>query len=336
MIKSDAMKKLSRLSYMSRVQWILVSIALILTLSLGACGDDGFDTKSVLKTYRVLAIKSEPPALTLSEPTEITLYDFHPEDLKSTGRPTVEYEWTLCPFSLGSVTQYECIFDEVSLDSLVQNIMASDNDSDDDDTMGRRPRPSSTLKMTATDLLDLLGDDLQMQMEQLEMGADMLGSEMSFFDAGQINLFIKLKVNVDNEPDFTAVKVIPLILSADLEVNQNPVLMGMYSEQLVPEVQVAEEVKLEALFSDSVAEVYTPPLSAEAEAQNQEATQETENLLFSWYTTSGTFDKPVRLAEDTSTLLTVGEDIGPQRLYLTLRDGRGGVDLRVIDFKVAP
>ena len=97
----------------------LILFCMVSLISLNACGNDGLDTKSVLKNYRILAMRSEPPALSLTEQTEIFLYDFHPGDLSSSGRPDIEYQWKLCPFSLGSVTQYKCLFDEVSLDALV-------------------------------------------------------------------------------------------------------------------------------------------------------------------------------------------------------------------------
>ena len=306
--------------------------------SLSACGDDGLDAKSVLKNYRVLAMRSDPPALTLTEPTEISLYDFHPGDLDSSGRPDIEYQWKICPFSLGSVTQYKCLFDEVSLDALVQ-IGAGETQADDvDDLRESRPQATSTLKMTANDLLSLLGDDLQMQMEQLEMGAGMLGSDLSFFDAGQIILYIKLEVKIVGEQDFSAVKSLPLILNADVQVNENPDLIGIDADLLTmpTELRVDQDVKLEAQFSNTTSEEYIPLLSAEAESQDQEPELQTESLLFSWYTTSGTFDKPIRLAEDTSTNLTLGEDSGNHRIYLTLRDGRGGVDLRMVEFEVLP
>ena len=321
-----------------------ISLLLMVVLSAGACGDDGLDKKSVLKTYRVIAIKADPPALTLNEPTEITLFDFHPQDLSASGRPAVDYQLTLCPFSLGSVTQYECLFDEVSLDDLIHVSMEREEEGLDEvnrenseaQSGGVRPQPNLTLKMTASDLLELLGDDLQTQLDQLEMGADMLGSEMSFFDAGQIDLYVKLLVKIEGEPDFSAVKSIPLILTSDIEVNQNPTLTGVSADQLKDMVSEGDELKLRAVFSSSSAETYTPPLSAEAESQDQEATEKTETLLFSWYTTSGSFDKPLRLQEDTSTTLTLGEESGPQRLYLTLRDGRGGVDLMMINFDITP
>lgn len=308
---------------------------------ISGCGDDGLDAKSVLKSYRVVAIRSEPAALTLATPVEMELFDFHPSDLTSAGRPEMSYTWTLCPFSLGSVGRYECLVDEVNIDQFVTPASEVDQDEDenlDEDTTPRRPPANLRLSFGAPDLLSLLSDSVMEQMELLAMGSDMLGAEMSFFDAGQIELYIKFEVKIEGEETFSGVKTLPLLLDEEVTANLNPALNEIVNvdEIDLTKLKVESEVKWEATFAEGSAEEYTAPLSADAARQEQGESKSEETLLFSWYTTSGAFDKPVRLSEDTSTTLTVGEEPGRQRLYLTLRDGRGGVDLRMLEFETTP
>ena len=336
------------LSPSREASWPVVTLLITLAvLSLSACGDDGLDPKSVLKDYRVITIRAEPPAITLSDSVEVELYDFHPQDLKADARPKITYSWTLCPFSLGSVGRYECLVDEISIDEFVQGPPMEmipedqepedeDPDEDPDEIDLVRPSASQRLIFSAPELLALLSESVAEQMELLAMGSEMLGAEMSFFDAGQVELYLKLEVTVEGEPTFYGVKTLPVLLDDELSPNVNPELTALVNVDDVDltALSAEDEVKVEAAFEVSSAEEYTPPKSADEERQSQEPETTEETLLFSWYTTSGTFDKPVRLADDTSATLTVGEEVGPQRLYLTLRDGRGGVDLRMVEFEV--
>ena len=111
-----------------------------------------FWPKSVLASYRVVALRAEPAELSLTSTSVLSLYDFHPGDLVG-GRPEIEYEWRLCPFSLGSVTQYECLLDELILksNSSMEDMSETQGEEVDfeveeiDDRMGERPAANATL-----------------------------------------------------------------------------------------------------------------------------------------------------------------------------------------------
>ena len=308
-----------------------------LSMLLASCGGDELDPKSLLQSYRVVAIRAEPPTMDFTSETRIELYDFHPNDLKM-GRPTIKYTWSLCPFSLGSITQYECLLDEIDLSDAVQSSMAAPSD-EDPASPSPRPTPQAILALSPPLIFAQLGDDINDQLEQLAMGSDMmLGDEMNFFDSGILEVYLKLRVEIEGEEDFTAVKTLSVVLDPAIEANTNPVLEQLITDPLImasSPFNSEDEVKLSAEYQEGSAEEYTPPQSEDAQAKGQLPDPITEKLLFSWYTTSGSFDKPIRLAEDTSTTLTLGEEPGEHRLYLTLRDGRGGVDLRMISFTLS-
>lgn len=323
---------------------------------LSACGDDELSPKSVLESYRILSVQAEPAALTLAQEVELSVFDFHPADLTSLSRPKTTYEWRLCFFSLGSLQQYECLLEEVSLADFVVFDDASESsseeeqeseESEDNKESGEGMEsealpelaltPSSRLRLSAPELLESFGADLEAQMAQFEMGADQLGAEMDFLSSGELRLYVKLTVQVEDEPIFDAVKPISLILDATLPVNQNPELIGVNTgeeSEALNIVKAGDEIKLSALWRESSAEVYTPQLSEEDKKSGVKATEQTETLLFSWYTTTGRFESPIRLSEDTETTLTIGDEPGTHRVYLSLRDGRGGVDLKAVEFKV--
>ena len=319
------------------------SIHFLCILALGlavvtGCGDDEVEPKSFLNSYRVLALRAEPAQLSLSGPSQLSLYDFHPNDLKGE-RPNIEYSWRICPFSLGSLTRYECFVDEIPLpeDALSSNQMDIEetDDSNTDPTINWPSSSSVTLDPLA--LFAAFGDDIQSQMEQLEMGSGMLGSEMNFFDAGVFEIYVKLTVKIEGEPDFEAVKTMTVLLDSELEVNQHPEITQVStsieldgSATLKPE----DELELEIEVSSDAVEEYKAAQSASDKEQGIEAETISENVFVYYYTTSGRFDSAVKLIDDNLATLTLGEESGAQKVFVVLRDGRGGVDLRAFDFKI--
>ena len=307
-----------------------------------ACGDDDLDPKSVLSSYRVVALRAEPAELNLTTTSVLSLYDFHPDDLVG-GRPKIEYEWRLCPFSLGSVTQYDCLFDEIVLNSSssmeeMDDAEGEGVDSEGEETVDRmeeRPAANATLTLNPIELFSTLGDDLDMQMEQLEMGVGMLGSEMNFFESGAVEVYVKLTAKIEGEESFELVKSMTVIFDAERVPNQNPMIEEV---RIDPTFNEGQAVALEAEFTLAVtavegsAESYQSFQSADAIENGIKTEMDEESLLVSYYTTSGRFKQAVKLIEDTETTLTIGEEEGDQLLFVVLRDGRGGVDLRKYEF----
>ena len=345
------MKYLSRhtLALINGLRLPRLLMSFIVFISAG-CGDDGFDPKSVLSSYRVLALRADPPEVALT-PTGVTesvlsLYDFHPGDLTG-DRPKIEYEWRLCPFSLGSVTQYDCLLDEIPLSGDV--IISTMNDIESESESGDAPQvdededgeiepaeinlplASAQVTINPIELLNSLSDDLEMQLEQLEMGAGMLGSEMNFFESGALEVYLKLTVKIEGEPNFELVKSINVILDEEIEPNQNPTIQDLISDQdLNKEIplKIESEISLEVTAAEESAETYQELQSADALESGVEPEEAVESLLVSYYTTSGRFDQAVKLIEEPEVKLTLGEEPGQHILFVVMRDGRGGVDLR--------
>ncbi len=317
-------------------QWLmtLATLGLVLAGLSSGCGDDGFDSKSVLQTYRVVALRAEPPELSLIESSVLSVYDFHPDELEG-DRPSIEYSWRLCLFSLGSITQYDCLLEEIPLDDLLSEEMMSEPSEDAESSS--LPPANASLTLNPAALLATLGEDLQMQMEQLEMGAGMLGSEMNFFESGISEVYVKLTVEIEGEPNFELVKSMTISFDDERTPNQNPQLDEVSLSEDINEdesLPISSTLELEVSAREGSAEDYQTPQSAEDIKEGIPPEVITESLLVSYYTTSGEFDQAVKLVDDSMSELTLGEEPGEHLLYIVLRDGRGGVDLQRLAFKV--
>ena len=337
---------------------VILILSLCVTL-LVACRDDETDPKSFLNSYRILALRAEPAQLSISSQSQLSLYDFHPQDLNGE-RPNIEYSWRICPFSLGSLTRYECFVDEIPLteDMVETNAMGEDSNSEsssDDEAMENEDigdennaseepslmplalKANSSVTLNPLELFEAFGGDLTSQMEQFEMGAGMLGSEMNFFESGVFEIYIKLTVKVDGESDFEAVKTMTVLLDPEIPVNQHPKITNVSTSvdlEDLTKLDTETEFDIEVEVSADSIEEYKPAQSASDQEQGIEATLVSETPFVYYYTTSGRFDSAVKLVEENLSTLTLGEESGPQKLYIVLRDGRGGVDLRVIDFDI--
>lgn len=308
-------------------------LLLCLTMFSGGCRDDEQKPKSFLNSYRILALRAEPAQLTLSAPSTLSLYDFHPDDL-SDERPNIQYSWTLCPFSLGSITQYQCFLDEIPIPADELEMMEATLDQE---RGGSRPLSNAQVTLNPAELFASLGEDLAAQMEQLEMGTSMLGSEMNFFDAGIFEIYVKLTVKIEDEADFEAVKSMVILIDPELAVNAHPEFSNISSSVSLdeqPRLLIEEELELEVNITENSLEEYEALQSESDQSEGINSSTETESVLIHYYSTSGTFDQAVKLSEDTKSTLTIGEDSGPQKLFIVIRDGRGGVDLRAFNFEV--
>ena len=226
-----------------------------------------------------------------------------------------------------------------STDESMENDGSSDN-SDAQEESSLMPvalKVSSSVTLSPVELFEAFGDDLSSQMEQFEMGAGMLGSEMNFFESGIFEIYIKLTVKIDGEADFEAVKTMTVLLDSEIPVNQHPKITQISSSidlENSPKLKTEEEFDIEIEVSADSIEEYQPAQSASDQEQGFDAAAVSETPFVYYYTTSGRFDSAVKLVEDNLSTLTLGEESGPQKLYIVLRDGRGGVDLRAFDFEI--
>ena len=274
---------------------------------LSACGAQDFDPKSLFVSYRVIGIQAEPPTLSLMGESTLSVYDFHPSDLTDDEeRPEVSYSWRLCPFTLGSMVQYECFLDELELEPNEEGVVTVD--------------PMALLAQ-AGELMDLFasGEGIPMQ-----PGAS-AGSPSS------LDVYVKLSAEAGDEPPVEVVKKVTLNLSPEAPSNQNPALEaeGVLIEEPSEGLKVGEEVTLTAQVKASSSETYTPiPVG------DEEATERQEELIIGWSTTAGELDGPYSLIDDPSTKLTLPDEPQTVRVFVTVRDGRGGLDVQSIDLTV--
>ena len=143
---------------------------------------------------------------------------------------------------------------------------------------------------------------------------------------------MKLTAEAEGEPPLEVVKKLTLNLSDEAPRNENPRFEGegLLIEEPSTGLKVGEELTLTAQVKASSAETYTPiPLEGE------EAAEQREELIISWATTAGKLDGPFSLIEDPSTKLTLPDEAQTVRVFATVRDGRGGLDVRSIDLTVS-
>ena len=175
-----------------------------------------------------------------------------------------------------------------------------------------------------------------MQMEQLEMGVGMFGSRWISSSRAQWKSMLNWLRRSRTKDHLNLQKY-----DGDLWywtcAKSNPVIDEVKIEPTFTETQTVDleaEVTFEVTAVEGSVESYQSFQSADAVENGIKAEVREESLLVSYYTTSGRFKQAVKLIEDTETTLTIGEEDGDQLLFIVLRDGRGGVDLRRYEFSV--
>ena len=271
-------------------------------LGIEGCGEEEFDPASLLTGYRLIALQADPPIISITQESTIRIFDYHPDELKGE-RPSFSYEWSVCPFTLGSPVQYQCFVEDVQLES---------------------EGPEAILK--PLDLLMQLGE-----LEELQNSSDQLSSEMTMFDEGKIDLYIKVKTKQDKDVIFESVKRVTLdFLSMDMSKATNPPLSEFKvrlekeddedegKETQATEFKTKEKITLEVVLADEIDE------------------EMAKTWVYTWYTTDGKLDPPTLFGDDEElkTELTLPEEAGPLRIYLTVRDNQGGVSLIHRDFTI--
>ena len=166
------------------LRWVHVWIMAISASSIAlSCGDQGFDPKSLVNTYRLLNIKADPPTINLFQTSQLTAFDFHPNDLiDEISRPEITYEWRLCPLSAGSIDVYECFIDEITLES---------------------DQPAVSIEpLTILERLSEVGLNPPDPMGQTQDQVIDLG------ELKKLDIYIKFKATPKGEPEFEAVKTL--------------------------------------------------------------------------------------------------------------------------------
>lgn len=292
--------------------------ALVLLLVMGAlcaCDEEDQPGPYEVTELRVLAVRGEP-----AEATDETPVFFDALVVKGTG--TVIYDWRLCPFAGPAELGFLCLSDQIPEDQLSQIpdelkpcILG---ESADTSSFTVTPCPYETYALILGGAAEAEGFPIELDPET---GLEML---------------VSLTVSDETGREVTAVKSFSVTNSKS--PNENPTLTGIVvheEEEQAPEegevwsadqvlvIGLEEAPIMQVAYDESAAETVKDP-KADTE---DEAEAEIEDLLFTWYASSGGFERG-RTAPDLmdNEYRPDGDEASDQdRVWVVVRDGRGGI-----------
>jgi hypothetical protein len=290
--------------------WSLLPLLLIASLS--ACDRSERAEPYQVTELRVLAIRAEP-----AEATDETPVVFDSLVVEGTGELT--YEWRLCPFSGPASLGFLCLSDEIPEEQLNQIpdeikpcILGETGDT-----------PSFTVTPCPFESYALI----------LGGAAEQAGFPLELDPESGLEMVVSLKVSDETGRQVEAVKSFSVTQSDS--PNQNPTLTGLvvqeaeertaeqgeiWSEDQTLVISLEEAPILQVTYDETIAETVTDPKGSPEES-------ELEELLFTWYATSGVFERN-RTAPDLmdNEYRPDGDDASSvDRVWVVVRDGRGGM-----------
>ncbi|MEE2788889.1 MAG: hypothetical protein VX589_16250 [Myxococcota bacterium] len=330
--------------------------SIVLSTVLLSCAADERNIARNVTNYRILSVMTEPPEVRLQDlmmgqapAIRVSVVDVAPADLATI--QARQYTWTVC-FSVGAVTKFACLDDQYTLD-------------------GSSPDGTFEIPLDIATLTQLLPPDALEQF-QSELGrptVDGLGTEGCPTGAGQscgmdddcdaglrcednacmpppqtspLPLIIKVRGMLDTGESRVAAKILPLRLYG--ESNRNPTLSSIRlgNSRLSLDDDHPDTCRVIGPFS---LELETVRLAAEPMADAAETyrvydgddcrqASEKDDLILAWYTTHGDLKNGLSDGQPFENELTLASTDGPSRLYLVLRDGRGGLDVHCLEFAV--
>ncbi|MCA9528105.1 MAG: hypothetical protein KC549_17585 [Myxococcales bacterium] len=346
-----------------------------LALALAAAGLVGCDSRdlqsrSEILEYRVLAIRADIPEPSPDDTATLTVVEHDPADVDpeaETGSPF--YVWEICPFSLGSLAQYDC------LDPLQATGAGPDGSAptpEQQQAAGRVIATLAELGVSPQEAAGLFAPDIRQTAEgtitiDLEtVGGVGIRGLYALCQAiasdgvcrsfeGQVvlleegwNLYVKLYSGREGVVRNDTVKVLK-VRDFDGRNRANPAFATLEAFDAsgaavtggVPE----QKLTLKLTMVGGSAETYPaiqyddngqPVRDADGALVTEE---ETEELLYSWYATGGNIDRSRTVTDDLfdqrENEFTLPEEPGPVRLYVIARDGRGGFAVRSLDLQVS-
>ncbi|MEZ4464399.1 MAG: hypothetical protein R3F60_07285 [bacterium] len=105
---------------------------------------------------------------------------------------------------------------------------------------------------------------------------------------------------------------------ADEAPNTNPAIEALDVEALEGEATGPRTVRLRARIDPAAEQTFVDPLTG---------AERTEELLLTWYTTRGSLDPGLTYGATRQTTLTAPAEPGPTRVFVAVRDGRGGLSV---------
>ncbi|MEZ4464708.1 MAG: hypothetical protein R3F43_09455 [bacterium] len=339
-------------------------------LALAACDNRDLQSRTELLEYRVLAVRADIPQPSPDETVTLTVIEHDPADvdpMAETGAPF--YVWEICPFSLGSLAQYDC------LDPVQASGAGAPGDApptaEQQQAAARVIATLAELGVSPQEAADLFAPDIR-QTAEPSLTLDMttiggVGIRGLFALCQALNsdgvcrsfegsvvlleegwsLYVKLYSGREGVVRNDTVKVLK-VRDFDGRNTANPAFATLEArdrdDQLVtagkPEQKLTLSLTMVGGSADTYpAIVYDDDGQAVRDADGALQTEEkTEELLYSWFATGGDIDRS-RTVTDTlfdqrENELTLPKEPGPVRVYVVARDGRGGFAVRDLDLTV--
>jgi hypothetical protein len=299
---------------------ILPALAL-LAAQLGC--DPAFEPRSTLDGPRILALRadqpelrviasSDPAALTGSELVRVRLDAL----LHDAGQPFDEVRWDWCPLVISVDGRLKCEGEE--LKAFVRVALGEDDQGAYLDV----PR-------VFPDIAALLGPVIQAGDLPCAPPCELPDLKDGF------TLHVWLTVHPGagvRMPIHEAYKRIVVYDDPAREPNTNPVLRDVLVGGDAPDpsgradIEPGREHGIEADVDDSALEPYVDAAGRGT----------TEEPFLSWFTSLGTITDSITFGDPRSNAIDVPGTGGTGQLFVVLRDGRGGVDWRVVDLSATP
>jgi hypothetical protein len=257
-------------------------LAALSALSAGC--DDPADPQWKIDGFRVIAVQADPPEVGPDGVVQLASVDHDSE-----GR-AVSYEWSVCLFSFGSSSNFECVDAQLSFEL------------------------DSTSRTAA---LDLSPNGLGLRALYEAFGpVPGPGGQPQTLESG-FDIYVHLVATPDGGPPLSTYK--RLTVRDGDRPNRNPGLAALLvdDEPAGAEFEVGATVEIRAEPAEDAEETYV-------DAQTGE--EKTETLRFSYLTTAGTIDNPPGPSFNLKKMdLKLPKTPGPVEIFVAVRDERGGV-----------
>ncbi|MFN3203047.1 MAG: hypothetical protein ACE366_31930 [Bradymonadia bacterium] len=267
--------------------------------------DEDFEARTLLEGYRVMGISADRPEVGLEDTVTLHVHDFDTE-----GRPPT-YRWSVCMASVGAENNFECV-DETWRFSLegARTLTV------DFERVGAESVSLSSIYEQA--LSRYGGMPSATGIKDLEEGFDVLFTLNSGPEGGR---------------EVETVKRVTVRSPAREEgPNTNPEV-SRFSVEAVARASTSVELAVEV--TDGSAQPYVLERYGE-DGVVVESSDATEELAYTWYTTAGETDPPVTFGDVQRTTLKLPAEAGLVRVFVTVRDGRGGLDVAEAEIEVRP